>query len=57
MSNYNLKQVLISILVGACVAFISTLFDGILEFMRTHGKDIVAGTIATATYLAKEYRG
>jgi len=53
----NLRQVLISIAVGACVAFLGSLFDGILEFVRMHGEDIIAGTIATAIYLAKQYRG
>lgn len=52
----NFKQVLVSIFIGACVAFLTTLFQGLAEFIQTHGNDIFAGTVATAVYLAKAYR-
>lgn len=53
----NLKQVLISILIGAIVSFLSTLFAGLAEMLRSHSTEIVSGISATAIYLAKAYRG
>jgi hypothetical protein len=53
----NFQQILISIFVGACVAFLTSLFDGFLTFIRDHGEDIMAGAIAMTVYLAKQYRG
>lgn len=57
MKPEDIRQALISIAVGATVAFLASLFDGILEFIRANGEDIVAGVIGTAIYLAKQYRG
>lgn len=56
--NYsNLKQVLISILIGAGVAFFSTLFQGLADLMKAHTVEIVSGISTTMVYLAKAYRG
>lgn len=57
MDRQNLKQALISLAIGLTVAVLSSVFDVLLEFIRAHGEDILAGTVATATYLAKQYRG
>lgn len=56
MSKENLKQALVSICIGACVAFFSTLFQGLADFLTTHSTQIVAGMSSTAVYLAKAYR-
>lgn len=53
----NLKQVIISILIGAGVAFFSTLFEGIAQFLKTHSTEVVSGIATTMTYLAKSYKG
>ena len=57
MKDYNFKQVLISIFVGACVAFFTTLFQSIANFIQAHGSEIFAGSVSSAVYLAKAYRG
>lgn len=46
----------ISILIGACVAFMTALFDGLADYLRANSQNIVAGMSATAYYLAKVYR-
>lgn len=55
--NENLKQVLISILVGACVAFLSSLFEGLATLLKSHSTEIVSGVASTGVYLAKAYKG
>lgn len=57
MEKGNLKQVLISIIVGAAVAFLSTLFDGLAAFLKAHSAEIVAAISSAGVYLAKEYKG
>lgn len=56
MKNTNLKQVLISIIIGACVAFFSTLFESLADFMKSHATDIVAGGVTSFHYLAKNFK-
>lgn len=51
-----MKQVLISILIAAGTAFLTTLFQGLLDFLKGHASEIVAGTTASAAYLAKYYK-
>lgn len=46
----TLKHILISILVGACVAFLSSLFEGALHVLEGYGNDIVGGASATVAY-------
>lgn len=53
----NLKQALLSILVGAAVTFLATLFEGLADFLKSHSKEIVSGVTATGIYLAKAYKG
>lgn len=52
----NLKEVLIAILIGACVSFLTTLFDGLADFLRANGDAIMASMSSVAYYLAKQYR-
>lgn len=54
--NENLKHILVSIFVGACVAFMTTLFQSLADFVTTHGADLFNGAVASAVYLAKSYR-
>lgn len=56
MSKDNFKQAMISILIGAGVAFFSTLFSELAMFIKTHGTGIVAGLSSSAVYLAKAYK-
>ena len=52
----NLKQALISILIGCSVAFISTLFQELANFLNQHSEQIISGAVSSAVYLAKAYR-
>lgn len=52
----NLKEVLIAILIGACVSFLTALFEGLADFLRANSEQIIAGMSAFAYYVAKQYR-
>lgn len=52
----NYKEVLVAIFIGACVSFLTTLFDGLSEFLRTHAEQIVAGMSYVAYHVAKHVR-
>lgn len=55
LSKQEMRQALISILIGAMVAFLTALLQGALDALR--GADFVTGPIAGAGwYLAKAYR-
>lgn len=56
MSKDNFKQALLSIVIGCSVAFISTLFQELANFLTEHSEQIVSGAISSAVYLAKAYR-
>lgn len=49
--KHTIKQVFFSIFVGACVAFISTFFEGVLDFLQGWENNAAGGTAATLTYL------
>lgn len=52
----NYKEVLVAIFIGACVSFLTTLFDGLADFLRTNGDTITASLSSMGYYLAKNYR-
>lgn len=54
--NHNLREVLMSIFVGACVAFLTTLFDSLADFIRANGEQIASGLISTAYYAARNVK-
>jgi len=56
MTKENLKQALISILIAALAAFVSSLSQGLLDFIQSHAVDISAGAVSAAVYLAKAYK-
>lgn len=56
MSKENFKQAMFSILIGCSVAFISTLFQELANFLQENSENIIAGIASTAVYLAKSYR-
>lgn len=49
------RQILTSILIGACVAFLSSLFDGLIGALRDYGNNVTGGVTAMAIY-AWKYR-
>lgn len=53
----NLKQVIISIFIGACVAFFSSLFQGLADYLKGHAVEAVSALSTSLTYLAKTYKG
>ncbi len=57
MPKDQIKQILISILIGAIVAFLSSLFDSLLTFLRDYGNNLAGGAVATAKYLIHTLRG
>ncbi len=56
MSNIDWKQIFISILVGAIVAFMTAFLEGALDAMRGLENNTVGGVVATAVYALKHIR-
>ena len=56
MDKKKIKDILISILVGACVAFFSTLFQGLAEFFKDHTTGIMSGGISSILYIIKQHK-
>jgi hypothetical protein len=56
MKKGNIKQVLISIVVGASVAFLSTLFEGLAAFLKSHSTEVFSGVSTTLVYITKAYK-
>lgn len=50
----SIQDVFISILVGASVAFLTVLFEGLVEFLQTYSQQIIAGAASTLTYIARK---
>ena len=51
MTRSQLKQICISILVGASVAFVTTLLEGILGYLRAHVIDVTGVGTGVVWYL------
>lgn len=52
----NFREVFVAIVIGACVSFLTVLFEGLADFLTTYGDQIIAGMSSVAYYLAKQYR-
>ena len=55
MDKENLKQILVSILIGAFTAFLTSLLEGILTFLQGAGNNLVVGMVSGATF-ARSWR-
>ncbi len=53
MKYENLKEILVAIFIGACVSFLTTLFDGLADALRANAPQIVAGMSYVAYHVAK----
>lgn len=51
----NFKEVMVAIIIGACVSFLTVLFEGLAEALATYSDQIVAGMASFAYYVAKQY--
>ena len=54
--NPELKEILISILVGACVAFFTAFFQGIADALNGYGNNVAGGLASSAWYAIKSAR-
>lgn len=52
----RLKDALIAIIIGACVAFLSSLFEGLTNLLQGGGSDMLGGGAASITYLLKQLK-
>lgn len=55
MIKQEAKTILKAILVGACVAFLSSLFDGLLTLLQDYGNNAVGGVIGGSIYARNTY--
>ena len=53
MNKVELKQAMISIICGALTIFLVTLLEGLLEFIKTYGAEIVGSGVAAWRYALK----
>lgn len=53
VSKEQYKKILISVLIGALVAFFSSLFDGLLDFLQNNGNNIAGGLVSAIFYVVK----
>ena len=56
MKKEQVKQIVISILIGACVAFFSTLFQALADFFKSHSTEIISGSTTAFYHLIKTYK-
>lgn len=57
MNRENLKQALISIVIGATVTLFATIFQELANYLKSHSTEIISGVSAAGLYLAKAYKG
>lgn len=50
MTRPEIKQALISILVGAITIFIVNLLGGLLDFFQAHGAELLGASVASWKY-------
>jgi hypothetical protein len=53
----NIKHVIVSICIGAAVTMISTIFEELAKYLRSHTTEVVSAMASAGTYLASKYRG
>ena len=53
MSKDDLKHALITICIGAIVAFISAFFQGVLEYLKGHASELTGSGTAMIMYAIK----
>lgn len=56
MTKENWKQALIAILIGAGVAFFSTLFEGLAGYLKSHATEAISGGVSSFVYMLKRFR-
>lgn len=55
MDKEDLKQALLSILVGACVAFVTTFLEGVIQYLNGTENNILAGIVSTVMYRLRTF--
>ena len=50
MSKPEIKSALISLLVGAITVFLVNLLQGLLDFVQTHGAELIGASVASWKY-------
>jgi hypothetical protein len=55
MTKDDVKHILISIAIGACMAFFSTLFTALAEAFKAHSQQIITGGISASAYLFQKH--
>ncbi len=55
MTNQDFKHILVSIIIGACMAFFSTLFSELANLLKTHSQQILPAAATTVSYLFQKH--
>lgn len=56
MTKKEWRHALISIAIGAVMAFLSSLFDSLAQMFKSHGTEVIGGTVSAATYLLQKIK-
>lgn len=56
LSKKEWRHALISIAIGGVMAFLSSLFDTLAQMFKSHGTEVISGTVASATYLLQKIK-
>jgi len=51
----NWKRILISILVGSVIAFLTAFLEGVLDFLRGYDNNIVGGAVGAMIHQLKHF--
>ncbi len=54
MEKSNWKHLAQSILVGAVIAFLSTLFEGLATLIKSHSTEIISGSAAAFYHVSRK---
>jgi len=53
MTQEQIKNALISLIIGACISFFSILFQELANFLKAHSTEVISGASAAYYYIAK----
>lgn len=56
LTKKDWQHALISIAIGAVMAFLSSLFETLAELFKSRGTEVIGGTVAAVTYLLQKIR-
>ena len=57
MHNFNWREILESIIIGAVIAFLTAFLEGLLDFLNSHENNIIGGVSGSIWALVRHHFG